>query len=213
MFRILGALVKRIARIPTGMRWPTRAVELTRGYSTVYGRKRAVLLSCLCTLGAWLASSSEVWIALRAAGLDVGFDKAIILESMSQGVRAVMFFIPGALGVQEGGYILVGKLIGIPPDIAPRFRSSGARGSCRGIAGVGCVAIQRRTPALAQSRSPDRGVRFPGCWSSYVLNIFYRPQSIHHHGVNNPVENSSTPHAGLFRNDMGVRINPGTWTR
>ncbi len=75
-------------------------------------------LSCLCTLGAWLASSAEVWIALRAAGMEVGFDKAIILESMSQGVRAVMFFIPGALGVQELGYVGVGKLIGIPDHTA-----------------------------------------------------------------------------------------------
>ncbi len=118
MFRILGALVKRIARDPSWHALADKGGGIDDAVRAVYGRKRAVAVSCLCTLGAWLASSAEVWIALRAAGLDVSFDKAIILESMSQGIRAMMFFIPGALGVQEGGYMAVGKLIGIPADVA-----------------------------------------------------------------------------------------------
>ena len=33
-------------------------------------------------------------------------------------IRAAMFPIPGALGVQEGGYVIVGSLLGIPGDAA-----------------------------------------------------------------------------------------------
>lgn len=118
MFRILGSLVKRIAKDPAWHALADKGGGIDDAVRIVYGRRRAVTVSCLCTLGAWLASSAEVWIALRLAGLDVTFEKAVILESMSQGVRAVMFFIPGALGVQEWGYVGIGKLIGIPGDIA-----------------------------------------------------------------------------------------------
>ena len=118
MFRILGSLVKRIAKDPSWHALADKGGGIDEGVRTVYGRRRAVAVSCLFTLAAWLASSAEVWIALRLAGLDVSFEKAVILESMSQSVRAVMFFIPGALGVQEGGYVVVGKLIGIPADMA-----------------------------------------------------------------------------------------------
>ena len=118
MFRILGGLVKRIARDPAWHVLAEKGSGIDDAVRTVYGRKRAVALSCLCTLGAWLASSTEVWIALRAAGLDVSFDRAIILESMSQGIRAMMFFIPGALGVQELGYVGIGRLIGLPEHTA-----------------------------------------------------------------------------------------------
>jgi hypothetical protein len=33
-------------------------------------------------------------------------------------VRAAAFMIPGGLGIQEGGFIIVGTLIGLPPEVA-----------------------------------------------------------------------------------------------
>ncbi len=33
-------------------------------------------------------------------------------------IRSAVFPVPGALGVQEGGYVLVGSLLGIPGDAA-----------------------------------------------------------------------------------------------
>lgn len=37
-------------------------------------------------------------------------------ESLGQAVRAAAFAVPGALGVQEGGYVVLGGALGIPPD-------------------------------------------------------------------------------------------------
>jgi hypothetical protein len=33
-------------------------------------------------------------------------------------IRSAVFPVPGALGVQEGGYVIVGNLLGIPGDAA-----------------------------------------------------------------------------------------------
>jgi uncharacterized membrane protein YbhN (UPF0104 family) len=43
---------------------------------------------------------------------------ALLLESLGQAIRGAAFAIPGALGVQEGGYLLLAPLVGLPPDVA-----------------------------------------------------------------------------------------------
>jgi len=42
----------------------------------------------------------------------------MILESAALAIRGAAFLVPGAVGVQEGGYILLGNLLGIPGEMA-----------------------------------------------------------------------------------------------
>jgi hypothetical protein len=42
----------------------------------------------------------------------------VILESARLAIRGAAFLVPGAVGVQEGGYILPGNLLGIPSEMA-----------------------------------------------------------------------------------------------
>ena len=44
----------------------------------------------------------------------VGYGEALAIESVGQAVRAAGFLIPGALGVQEAGFIAVCAVYGIP---------------------------------------------------------------------------------------------------
>ena len=40
------------------------------------------------------------------------------MESLCHAIRNLAFFVPGALGVQETGLVLIGALIGLPADVA-----------------------------------------------------------------------------------------------
>src|SRR5262249_49202301 len=62
--------------------------------------------------------SGEIWIALHALNLRATFVNALILQSMVLTIRSALFPVPGALGVQEGGYVIIGVLLGIPGDAA-----------------------------------------------------------------------------------------------
>ena len=74
----------------------------------------ARLAACLGGhLVAWALGSVETWAALWVIGVPAGFGAAVVIEALGHGARAVGFFIPGALGVQEGGYVLVCGLYGI----------------------------------------------------------------------------------------------------
>ncbi len=40
-----------------------------------------------------------------------------MLNSLAVALRSAAFVVPGGLGVQEGGYVAVGALLGLPPDV------------------------------------------------------------------------------------------------
>jgi putative membrane protein len=91
---------------------------LDRTVQTLYTQRERVAGCCGFSLISWLLSAGQVWIALHALGLPATFITALILESVAQGVRDVMFLVPGALGVQESGYLVFGGLLGIAGETA-----------------------------------------------------------------------------------------------
>jgi len=43
---------------------------------------------------------------------------ALAIDSLLYGLRSVAFFVPSALGVQEGGLVLLGGMFGLGPEAA-----------------------------------------------------------------------------------------------
>ncbi|TAN02795.1 MAG: hypothetical protein EPN36_15510 [Rhodanobacteraceae bacterium] len=77
----------------------------------------------LFAAGAWqllgmVVGSFENWLILRLLGHPVGAIDAIALEVLTQAVRHIFFVVPATLGIQEGGLILLGDMIGLPADIS-----------------------------------------------------------------------------------------------
>jgi len=66
----------------------------------------------------WAGGTLEIYVGLMAMGHEVTLRQAFIIESLGMAARSAGFAVPGALGVQEGGFILVGGLFGIAPDMA-----------------------------------------------------------------------------------------------
>lgn len=63
----------------------------------------------------WALGAVEVWIAFYLLGAPVTFAEAWIIEALVQLVRVGAFFVPLALGTQEGAFTLVvGALTGNP---------------------------------------------------------------------------------------------------
>lgn len=81
-----------------------------------YSNLRAVALSFFLNLLAWLASAAGAWIALRLMGVAVSFPAIVMVESLIFTLRSVAFAVPGALGVQEVGYLALAPIVGIAPE-------------------------------------------------------------------------------------------------
>jgi len=118
MFRFFSVIITRLVNSPEWSSLVEGGETLDQTVRALYGRRRGVLACCAWTIVSLVASSGEIWIALQALGLPATFVNAIILQSMAMTIRSVAFPVPGALGVQEGGYLVVGNLLGIPGEAA-----------------------------------------------------------------------------------------------
>lgn len=118
---LFSRLSRRAARLIGGGGWDTLiggATALDVAVGAIYARRRDVLASCTWAFSAWVLGAGEVWLALYFLGAPVGLAEALILESLIQALRSAAFPVPGALGVQEGGFVLLGTTLGIAPETA-----------------------------------------------------------------------------------------------
>jgi putative membrane protein len=69
-------------------------------------------------LAGMLFGCLETWFALSLLGHPVSLFAALSIEALSLIIRSVAFFVPGGLGVQEAGIIMLGRLYGIDAEVA-----------------------------------------------------------------------------------------------
>jgi putative membrane protein len=80
----------------------------------IYADLPRLATAVLVHLGVWFVGVFEVLVALRLMGLPVSYGEALAIESVGQAVRAAGFLMPGALGIQEAGFVAVCGVYGIP---------------------------------------------------------------------------------------------------
>ena len=113
--------VDRIGRF-LGQGWAEKtaagAAALHQALDAIYRRRGGVWTSLLLHFGCWVASASEVWVALWFAGQPLPFGSVMVIESLVYAIRATAFAVPNSVGVQEGAYILLGGAFGLSPEMA-----------------------------------------------------------------------------------------------
>lgn len=84
----------------------------------IYRRQTRIWASFALHLACWIVSTLEAWIALRIAGVLLGFSSVLVIEGLLYAARSAAFAVPNAVGVQEGAYILLGGGFGLAPETA-----------------------------------------------------------------------------------------------
>ncbi len=118
---LFGKLMRAVARLAGKRDWSqlvSRAHAIDAAVQVAYTRGTGVTVSFVLSLAGWLVGTAEVYLILRLLRFPVGWGDALLLESLGQAIRAAGFAIPGSLGVQEGGYLLLAPVAGLTPEIA-----------------------------------------------------------------------------------------------
>ncbi len=113
---LLRFVAKTFKRDWSGM--TARADAIDGAVAALYRDHRRVAVTFAWSLLGWIVGTGEVWLALDFLGHPVGLVDAAFLESAGQMIRGVAFAIPGSLGAQEGGFLLLAPLVGLPLDVA-----------------------------------------------------------------------------------------------
>ena len=106
-----------------------RLLELDRTIRTFYGqRRRTFFLSMGVHFTAWLTELFEVYAILYFLGAEVGWLSSLSIAAMTALIKGSVSFVPGGLGVQEGGYLVFlmalgyGEVTGITFAVIRRIR-------------------------------------------------------------------------------------------
>lgn len=94
------------------------AISIDRKVKRLYCRRMALLSCGLWQLAGFAAGALEIWLALFALNHSFSLINSLILESLIQAVSSSAFIVPAAIGVQEGGFVLIGGLLGLAPETA-----------------------------------------------------------------------------------------------
>lgn len=93
------------------------AADLNAAIRAIYRRPGAIALAVVLRLTGRLVLVGEVLLAANLMGHPIGLVEAVMIKGLVDGLRGVSFAVPAGIGVQEGGYIGVGILLGLPADL------------------------------------------------------------------------------------------------
>jgi putative membrane protein len=143
----------------------TGALRVQEGLERVYDAPWRLVAGVLFHTLFRVGLSVEVYLALAWIGQPVPFWQAVVLESLTQVIRAAAFMVPGALGAQEGAFVLLGALFQIPAPVALSVSlCKRAREICVGVPGLvawqawegrGLLQVLRGRSPIARSTAPS----------------------------------------------------------
>ena len=116
IFRFVARVISRLAGSSDWQSLVQGGDTLDRTVRSLYARRSGVVGCSFWTMASLIVGSGEIWLALWALDLPASFVNALILQSTVLTIRSAAFAVPAGLGVQEGGYLVVGNLLGIPGD-------------------------------------------------------------------------------------------------
>ncbi len=155
---VLGLLRRANVRIPYLEARETQLQELDRTILNFYANDRPrFLLSTGCFLLGWLSEALEVWVMLALLGEPITMGASLAIGGLSSLVKGGSFFIPGSLGAQDGGNLLLvttfgySEVAGITFALLRRFREVAWI-----IIGLICLAWLGGRPATVTEEQPSR---------------------------------------------------------
>jgi len=154
LFSKLMSAVRRFSRKRDWSQWVAQAQAIDLAVQATYRRNGPVTASFVLSLVGWIVGTGEVFLIGSFLGTPVSWRDAFVLESLGQAIRGAGFAIPGALGVQEGGYLLLAPLAGLAPDAALALSlAKRARELLLGLPGLLYLRFVT-TPAAAAGAAP-----------------------------------------------------------
>lgn len=102
----------------TWKKFAGNTAKLDHAVHVMYRRRKRVLWCGFWQLMAWSAGVGEIWLSLYFLGHPLPWGEAFMLEALIQATASAAFVVPGALGVQEAGFLLFGHMLGLSSDVS-----------------------------------------------------------------------------------------------
>jgi len=156
---IFAWLARRIERLSWTPEWTVlsaNAEALDSAVGKLYGDRAAIASAGAWHLAGWLLGAVEIWLAMMFLGHPLSLLAVVLMEALAEAVRTAAFAVPGALGVQEAGYVVVGGWLGLTPDVALALSlAKRVREVVLGVPGLIAWQLQGVTSVLGRKRAME----------------------------------------------------------
>tara|TARA_B100001996_G_scaffold67404_1_gene49043 strand:+ start:909 stop:1880 length:972 start_codon:yes stop_codon:yes gene_type:complete len=118
---IFSFFAKIIGKFHTTDSWDKitlKASDVDKSVNEIYSNRKKFIVSLLWRTLGLILQTSEVWLACYLLGHPINLIEAIMLKSLTSIITDLAFIIPNGYGVQEGGYLVLGVLIGLTPEFS-----------------------------------------------------------------------------------------------
>ena len=118
---MVGFMASAVGKFVSSDGWEeitNNAQEVDALVREIYSDYHCVIISTLWRTFGLMLQTSEVWLGCYLLGFPISFIEALMLKSLTATISDIAFFIPNAYGVQEGGYVMLGALLGMTADLA-----------------------------------------------------------------------------------------------
>lgn len=134
-YRLIENGAVRLAR-----RWPALDhADVKSSLSKIFSNWHRFGFAFLLHMTAWFLGAVEAYVVFRLMHIPVNLRQAVVIDSLFSVIRSSAFFVPGAIGVQEGAYVLLCALFGVSAPAAIAF--SLARRARDLMLGIPAVAV------------------------------------------------------------------------
>lgn len=79
-----------------------------------YARRGRLATGLTMHLAAWATGAVQVWVASQLLPHSLSFGGSLSLEALAFAGRSVFFWLPLGIGIQEGGFVVIGAMLGLP---------------------------------------------------------------------------------------------------
>ncbi|MDD3287425.1 MAG: flippase-like domain-containing protein [Alphaproteobacteria bacterium] len=114
-------LLNKIFNLMFRDKWKSVAgstARLDHAVRTMYRRRGRILACGWWQFASWVSGTGEIWLALYFLGHQMPLAECFMIEALIQATSSAAFIVPGALGVQEAGFLMFGHLLGLTPEIS-----------------------------------------------------------------------------------------------
>ncbi len=93
------------------------ASEVDAVIRALYRNPGRFALSCAVRLAGRIVMTAEILLAAYLMGHPLTLVEAVMLRSLATALRGAAFVVPSGFGVQEGGFVVLGALAGLSPEV------------------------------------------------------------------------------------------------
>lgn len=105
MMRARGGMLDRLVR-----RLRAEIAQIRADWAS---RRRGMAIAIALHFLAWALDGFQLWLAARVLGIPLDLFEAVVVQSAAYAVRAVIFFVPAGLAVQEAALVVACEAFGI----------------------------------------------------------------------------------------------------